>query len=71
MSELEGEAAKGDKLNEGVDKNSHAKRLEEIYKRLDFIDAYSAESRAATILSVSLTLPSNSICKLLIASVSQ
>ncbi|PHU27959.1 ABC transporter F family member 3 [Capsicum chinense] len=49
--DLEGEAGKGDKLNEGIDKTSLARRLEEIYKRLDFIDAYSAESRAATILS--------------------
>jgi len=71
VTDLEGEAAKSDKLNGGIDKNSQAKRLEEIYKRLDFIDAYSAESRAATILSVSLTLTCNSICKLLITSVSQ
>lgn len=71
MTDLEGESAKSDKLNGGIDKDSQAKRLEEIYKRLDFIDAYSAESRAATILSVSLTLPSNSTCKLLITLVSQ
>ncbi|NP_001353370.1 ABC transporter F family member 4 [Solanum lycopersicum] len=51
VTDLEGESAKSDKLNGGIDKNSQAKRLEEIYKRLDFIDAYSAESRAATILS--------------------
>lgn len=70
MTDLEGESAKSDKLNGGIDKNSQAKRLEEIYKRLDFIDAYSAESRAATILSVSLTLTSNPICKLMMTSVS-
>lgn len=65
--DLEGEAGKGDKLNEGIDKTSLARRLEEIYKRLDFIDAYSAESRAATILSVSLSVPSNSVSMLWLA----
>lgn len=68
--DLEGEAGKSDKLNGEINKNAMAKRLEEIYKRLDFIDAYSAESRAATILSVSLNLHNNSIPKLLLASVS-
>ncbi|XP_050268922.1 ABC transporter F family member 3 [Quercus robur] len=34
-----------------MDKDVTAQRLEEIYKRLDAIDAYSAESRAATILA--------------------
>lgn len=67
--DLEGEAGKSDKLNGEINKNAMAKRLEEIYKRLDFIDAYSAESRAATILSVSLNLPSNLISKLWLASV--
>ena len=44
--ELEsGETAKG---NDAI-----SQRLEEIYKRLEFIDAYSAESRAASILAVS------------------
>lgn len=56
-------------MNGEINKNAMAKRLEEIYKRLDFIDAYSAESRAATILSVSLNLPSNLISKLWLASV--
>lgn len=40
-------------LNGVMDKDVTAQRLEEIYKRLDAIDAYSAESRAATILAVS------------------
>lgn len=38
-------------LNGVMDKDVMAQRLEEIYKRLDAIDAYSAESRAATILA--------------------
>ncbi|KAI3469102.1 hypothetical protein Pfo_025765 [Paulownia fortunei] len=38
-------------LNGGVDKNSVAQKIEEIYKRLEFIDAYSAEARAASILA--------------------
>lgn len=41
-------------VNGDADKNAIAKRLEEIYKRLELIDAYSAESRAASILAVSL-----------------
>lgn len=40
-------------LNGSVDKDSASHRLEEIYKRLEFIDAYSAEARAASILAVS------------------
>lgn len=40
-------------LSGGVEKDSVSERLEEIYKRLDFIDAYSAEARAASILAVS------------------
>lgn len=36
-----------------TDKDGIAQRLEEIYKRLEFIDAYSAEARAASILAVS------------------
>lgn len=35
-----------------------SQRLEEIYKRLDAIDAYTAEARAASILAVSCSLPS-------------
>lgn len=35
------------------DKVSIARRLEQIYKRLEYIDADSAESRAASILAVS------------------
>ncbi|GAB4834613.1 ATP-binding cassette sub- F member 3 [Ancistrocladus abbreviatus] len=44
------EKSNGD-LHGGVDKDAISKRLEEIYKRLEFIDAYSAESRAASILA--------------------
>ncbi|XP_073106284.1 ABC transporter F family member 3 [Elaeis guineensis] len=39
------------KANGSMDKNAISKRLEEIYKRLEFIDADSAESRAASILA--------------------
>lgn len=42
-----------DLLNGAVDKDSISHRLEAIYKRLEFIDAYSAEARAASILAVS------------------
>lgn len=42
------------KSSAAVDKDGIAQRLEEIYKRLEFIDAYSAEARAASILAVSL-----------------
>lgn len=38
-------------LNQVVDKDAIAQRLDEIYKRLDAIDSDSAESRAATILA--------------------
>ncbi|KAL8058856.1 hypothetical protein ABFX02_03G048500 [Erythranthe guttata] len=38
-------------LNGGVDKTSVAQRMEAIYKRLEFIDAYSAEARAGSILA--------------------
>ncbi|KAK3030630.1 hypothetical protein RJ639_035834 [Escallonia herrerae] len=54
QSELELDDASGDikeELNGGIDKTSIAQRLETIYKRLEFIDAYSAESRAASILA--------------------
>lgn len=44
------EKTKGE-MNGAVDKDSIAHRLEEIYKRLEFIDAYSAEARAASILA--------------------
>ncbi|CAK7335779.1 unnamed protein product [Dovyalis caffra] len=37
--------------NGTVDKDAISKRLEEIYKRLELIDAYSAEARAASILA--------------------
>ncbi|CAK9310878.1 unnamed protein product [Citrullus colocynthis] len=39
------------KSNAAIDKDGTAQRLEEIYKRLEFIDAYSAEARAASILA--------------------
>ncbi|XP_039118826.1 uncharacterized protein LOC120254923 isoform X2 [Dioscorea cayenensis subsp. rotundata] len=35
-------------------KDAISKRLEEVYKRLEFIDAYSAEARPASILAVRL-----------------
>ncbi|KAF8380007.1 hypothetical protein HHK36_027476 [Tetracentron sinense] len=38
-------------LDGGVDKDAMSQRLEQIYKRLEFVDAYSAESRAASILA--------------------
>lgn len=41
---------KGDPNGE-IENNNIAQKLERIYKRLDFIDAYSAESRAASILA--------------------
>lgn len=54
--DLEGEVEKiSGELNGGVDKNAIAQRLEEIYKRLELIDAYSAEARAASILAVSFS----------------
>ncbi|XP_044477073.1 ABC transporter F family member 3 [Mangifera indica] len=48
--ELEFEDAT-EKRNGSVDKDAIAQRLEEIYKRLEVIDAYSAEPRAASILA--------------------
>jgi hypothetical protein len=53
-SDFEGATGKSNgELNGVIDKDATSQRLEEIYKRLDAIDAYSAESRAATILAVS------------------
>ncbi|XP_061374261.1 ABC transporter F family member 3 [Gastrolobium bilobum] len=50
--ESEEKIGKGnDNLNGGVGKDAISQRLEEIYKRLEFIDADSAESRAASILA--------------------
>ncbi|XP_065858525.1 ABC transporter F family member 3 [Euphorbia lathyris] len=37
--------------NGAIDKDTNSQRLEEIYKRLEFIDADSAEARAASILA--------------------
>ncbi|KAF4351108.1 hypothetical protein CsatB_004827 [Cannabis sativa] len=39
------------KTNGGADKDAISQRLQQIYKRLEFIDADSAESRAAAILA--------------------
>ncbi|XP_062146458.1 ABC transporter F family member 3 [Alnus glutinosa] len=52
--ELEFEDALGKsngELNKVIDKDAISQRLDEIYKRLDVIDADSAESRAASILA--------------------
>lgn len=48
--EVVDEKSKAD-LNGAPEKDAIAQRLEEIYKRLDAIDAYSAEARAASILA--------------------
>ncbi|KAK6935568.1 ABC transporter-like, ATP-binding domain [Dillenia turbinata] len=45
------DASKKVELNGGIDKDAISQRLEEIYKRLEYIDAYSAEARAASILA--------------------
>ena len=42
-----------EKSGEEIDKDAIGLRLQEVYKRLEFIDADSAESRAASILAVS------------------
>lgn len=42
-----------EKSNGEIDKDAIGRRLQEVYKRLEFIDADSAESRAASILAVS------------------
>lgn len=52
LEEDENGKSKGD-LNGVPDKDAISQRLEEIYKRLEAIDADSAESRAASILAVS------------------
>ncbi|XP_072993788.1 ABC transporter F family member 3, partial [Typha latifolia] len=49
--DLEYEVESSEKVSGGVDKDAIVKRLEQIYKRLEFIDAYSAEARAASILA--------------------
>ncbi|KAK3228088.1 hypothetical protein Dsin_007950 [Dipteronia sinensis] len=46
--EFDGET---EKSNSSIDKDAISKRMEEIYKRLELIDADSAESRAASILA--------------------
>lgn len=54
--ELEVDGATGsskEQLNGEVNNDNIAQKLEAIYKRLEFIDAYSAVSRAASILAVS------------------
>jgi ATP-binding cassette subfamily F protein 3 len=40
-----------DKSKDGLEKDAIGKRLEEIYKRLEYIDADAAEARAASILA--------------------
>jgi hypothetical protein len=53
--EIEAEFGEGSgKTKSDLDKDAISKRLEEIYKRLEFIDADAAEARAASILAVSL-----------------
>ncbi|XP_062221437.1 ABC transporter F family member 3 [Phragmites australis] len=52
--EIEAEFGQGsgsDQSKGGLDKDAISKRLEEIYKRLEFIDADAAEARAASILA--------------------
>jgi ATP-binding cassette subfamily F protein 3 len=50
--EMETESGKNkEELNAGMDKDAVSQRLEEIYKKLELMDADSAESRAATILA--------------------
>ena len=39
-----------EKLNGDIDKDVVGQRLEETYKRIEFIDAYSAKSRAGSVL---------------------
>jgi hypothetical protein len=48
----EGAESSLDKIKDGLDKDAISKRLEEIYKRLEYIDADAAEARAASILAV-------------------
>lgn len=56
--ELEEPTAKdGVPAKETGEGDGMSQRLEEIYKRLDAIDAYTAEARAASILAVSCSLP--------------
>ncbi|KAM0890059.1 hypothetical protein ACQ4PT_027295 [Festuca glaucescens] len=45
-----------DKIKDGLDKDAIGKRLEEIYKRLEYIDADAAEARATSILANHLDL---------------
>jgi ATP-binding cassette subfamily F protein 3 len=50
--EIEAEFGQGSGKSKGdLDKDFISKRLEEIYKRLEFIDADAAEARAASILA--------------------
>jgi hypothetical protein len=55
QKDLELEAEFGQESSESksdLDKDAISHRLEEIYKRLEFIDADAAEARAASILAV-------------------
>jgi len=49
--EVEHALGNGKDPNGVLDKDAMSGRLEQIYKRLEFIDAYSAEARAASILA--------------------
>ncbi|KAK4489224.1 hypothetical protein RD792_005019 [Penstemon davidsonii] len=52
VMDLDGDSGKSNGVMNGdVDKSVVAARLEAVYKRLEFIDAYSAEARAASILA--------------------
>lgn len=51
--DFEGENGENGKINGSIDKDAISQRLEEVYKRLELIDADSAEARAASILAVS------------------
>lgn len=56
--ELEAEFGQGsDKSKNDLNKDAISQRLEEIYKRLEFIDADAAEARAASILAVCFIYP--------------
>ncbi|KAG5128907.1 hypothetical protein JHK84_035304 [Glycine max] len=59
--EFEDKIEKGDS-NGVVGRDDISKRLEEIYKRLEHIDADSAEARAASILALILMLMCLSLC---------
>lgn len=55
-----------EKSNGAIERDAISQRVEEIYKRLEFIDAYSAEARAGSILAVSYILSVLAILKCLL-----